>query len=331
VHHLRQLLSRVNLSVESNWGQQIGPFDARYPFSCQAATPVESASWGVSQNIGLANNDPCPKEAVLSWEKWMQEAITIQKSLFDKALDGNKEHALKQRMEIEHGLNRDRPDKLKSLVEHTLVFSKEQMDQLEAAEKILKETLEKLRKKIGGSHTSSQMNRRLQNVMYHLAMLTHLPVLMKAFAEPEYWIIHGQLLVLSVQYLTENLGAYLANKKGYHIFTHDLTIYGTCYGLSSVLNELEKDLLESLCIGKGLEYPFKYFSQKHDKEEISPLMSFLSELTLLSKAITIHGKDFTYSGRKVQNIESIQKQLTMNVVKLSQFANILVEKHLFSL
>jgi hypothetical protein len=328
VHHLSQLSRSLDLAVESNWVKQLGPFDARYPFSCQNANQLDRASLAVRLNIGLAKNEPCPKEAVIFCEKWMQEAIAIQKSLFEKHLGANKEYALKQLSEIENRLKLVDSDKSKQLKEKTSVFSKEQMGQLETAEKALKETLESLRKKMSELHVSSQMGKRLQNVMYHLTMLTHLPALMKKFADPEYWIIHGQLLVLSTQYLTENLGAYLANKMGYHVFTHDLTIYGTCYGLSSVLDEQEKGLLESLCIGKGLEYPFKYFSQKQDKEEISPLMSFLSELTLLSKTITINGKDFTFSGRKSQNIEFLRKQLLANVVQLSHFVNVLVQKHI---
>jgi hypothetical protein len=110
---------------------------------------------------------------------------------------------------------------------------------------VLNGLIEKLNKYVSSiSDPSKQVSKRIQNVHYHLKMLTNVAQLIQHYSQPEFWPIHAHLILFSTQYLIENLGSLVAIRLEEPVFTHDLQVYGTCYGLYESLSEEEIELIE---------------------------------------------------------------------------------------
>lgn len=322
-HSLGLLLSSLKLSTESRWVKHAdkATFYARYPFCFSKAG--DDNPLAVMANTKLGNGQGALKEFLETWKQWIDEALKIQ----IEAMTKDREVELKALQESAAAVKSQKTVDSYNSVNPDL--SSLEVAEIASLEALLGEAVERLNRRVKEIHSSGSysiwMFKRLQNVQYHLTFLFQLMRLFQRYPEPQFWLIHAQAGLLAAQYLAENLGALLALKQNVHFATHDLSVYSTCYGLSSSLRKEELQTLEGLNVKKGSEYLFKYFGKN---KVVSPFMELLSELTVLSKSIVQYGEGFTPRGRKPQDIPALQKQLMEMFINLSQLSIKLVQIHM---
>lgn len=327
-HSLNDLLNALDLGDQYQWVKHANKatFYSRYPFSY--ASQSEDCPLALKLNTSLGKNEAALKEFRGVLESAIQEAVQIQTAAAASVCSSDQETELKALQKSAKALGST--PLLNSTVKQTV--PEDENPELESLEKCLAEVEEVLNKqtseKFSGTY-AKQMSKRLGNVAYHLSMLRRLIGLVKRFSEARYSLIHAQAGVLFAQYLAENLGAFLALKNGINLVTHDLRVYIAFYGLSKSVAEEEMVLLEQLNVKKGSEYVYKYFKDT-PKELVSPFMELINELAVLSRSIALYGEGFTPSGRKPQNIPSLQKQLIGMLTNLSQLSVKLIEIHLLA-
>lgn len=332
-HPLSRLLDSLKMPLTGFWTKHAdkATFYVRYPFMYASGKPEEDP-------IALRLNTQRGQNAALlnglkeQFAHVVDEAMQLQLAALAKDPADNAENQIKLQ-----SLQKTFLDcKLKveeSSASALKMLSAEQAKLLDSIQSSLKTAAEGLHQLVSKAEAEKsyhpQLLKTLKNALYHLNNLASLPSLLKAHFDPKYWIIHAHLLVLSSQYLAENIGIFLALQKGQRPLTHDLFFYASNYNLGSSLSVAQAAVLDALNVKKGSEYLVKYF-WKTPKDFVTPIMEMLDNLTELSRTIALHGEGFTASGRKELNVAALQSTLLEHVKNLSDLSLALVNAHLLT-
>lgn len=157
----------------------------------------------------------------------------------------------------------------------------------------------------------------LQNMLFHLESLITTPALLRRFPEQRYLASHLHMIYISSQYLIENLGIYFSMSQGQALHTHNLSSY-LDMGMKTDLDPNEIQILESLNVGKGFEYPYNAFTKGYDRDKLIPMSDYYA----ISRSATLTGEGFFPSCSKDKPLAELQLDL---INRFTSYANVILK------
>lgn len=165
----------------------------------------------------------------------------------------------------------------------------------------------------------------IRNIAHHLHALSTLPSMFGSFPEQRFLGFHAHTLFMTMQYFIENLGVTLSIRAEDETHTHQLSYYDA-YGLCESLNDKELALIKELDVGKGLEYPFKYFSATYQAIP-SNCVKRMSTLYSVSKAATLAEEGFSPEDLPGVIISELKEELQAKLLVYAKLVEKLIERH----
>lgn len=293
-----------------------GTVPDRYPF----AVPR------VYHPVALGNETDL-KNACESLDSRIKELIDIYAKVLGSNVPNDKKELLSLQVMGKESVAKSEASKLQSSLEG---FSKVHTEQLRVQREALLKTLGTLNQYIQGMQKAANDDmyaiNSLKNVRYHLQNLTQLVLLFQEFPQPRFQSALFHLFFFSVQYLAENLGAFLSLKNGAEVRTHNLSTYCHAYGLNEGLPEKLNKIFPDIDVRKASEYLFE-FMRKRSGKHLSNFLLFQSGLYATSKIARLSLETGQSSAADKMSSET-SNELVAHLGRLMELANSLLIQHI---
>lgn len=301
LHDLKFLLQQLNVSVSNRWTERAARTTVVYRYPAYHGTPAQASDFGKELSEWMTD------WMALQLAVTRQNCTAVQHPLFEEmeqtAAAFQKQAAAKDRHEVFEQRSGMACQKLSS--------------ELNGSLKILNARL------VGLTEASQKA---LANAIHHLRNLNSGLLLLQRFPNQLYLHVHLNNLLVSTQYFTENLGAFISVQRGEGSWVHSLASYSKEYGLGSSLNAELSGVLAAIDVEKGSEYLHRYAAR-----EIRPatqlLVKQLSDLYARTLAALHLGDGAVPAGRAEKSLAELQGAVFSWAERFVKLTSALVKEH----
>jgi hypothetical protein len=300
VHRITFFLDSLELPVENSWSQI--PFLNRQSIGFRYGH-----SSGLRSSLATKESDSKERNALPTAEKCLASAFGVQLIALQHFKPDLKETFVQPLQQFL--LSWESREKTESFAFPTAhKKEKPEFSKFKGMSKQLSQVMlgveNKLQEMIALKIPDSQV-KTLKDAQEHLKNLINLLSLAAHQAQnPLYSGILMHMILLSAQFLIENLGLFLSYKNDdslqdlweMTLDIHNFEVYCSKYDLDAVLNGKEKDFLRLLNFGNKGIYPHGYFA-KTPRKAVSKLMVFLNDLFERAEISKNAGPDFIPGGK----------------------------------
>jgi hypothetical protein len=270
VHRLSFLMEQLKLPADSPWIKErsLDRYTITFRYGCAA---------GIQRSV---------PDDLNQLERRIFDSMSLQLVLFRNPnfkIEASNRHSLEQSLK-EFDLEKDLAKPAEK------AEASKERESLQAFVKEFSNILATIESNLKLDSEATEFEKQSVNVLndtcFHLRNFSNLLGLIPRICmEPKFAYACMHMTALSLQYLIENMGQYLALINGDTAQTlwqmnadlHDLNFYCEFYDLSKPLDTEQMRLLKDLNIGNKGTYPDSYFARTAKKDQ-SPIMIYLSQL-----------------------------------------------------